>query len=163
MSVKETEIYAACVSSYNSGKLVGGWVSLEDQTLESLQEEILELIEGEEWSIDDYKTCVEWKVGQYSSLADLLETYEMLCRKEDELGEEGFQAALEQVGLEDIESVESASLWDDSMNMLEDLGFLEGIPESAMRYIDFDGWARDICLSSGSLMEHNGGYLLLSE
>ena len=76
---QDSQIYVACLASYNNGCLSGKWITPED-TEEKLQAQIDEILkaspepEAEEWAIHDYDNFPN--LGEYPSNKDIVKVTE---------------------------------------------------------------------------------------
>lgn len=84
MSHKAPQIYIACLSAYNNGKLHGNWVTV-DGDVDDLEAAIAEVIktspepDAEEWAIHASENWEGIQIGEYESLDRLVELAESLA------------------------------------------------------------------------------------
>ena len=70
--MEELRVYAACLQSYNEGRLVGDWITLESGMEPSdLLAKIDEVIKGEEWAFHDNE--VPFNCPEFADIEGLLE------------------------------------------------------------------------------------------
>lgn len=82
-TIPERGIYAACLASYNAGRLVGRWIDCDGLTGDEILAEIQSMLEGspvpnaEEWAIHDY--CgIPSSFGENPDLDKIAEWVEMV-------------------------------------------------------------------------------------
>lgn len=145
------EIYIANLAAYNSGYLVGEWLSLP-----ATEQEITETLErigcgesGSEYAIHDYESNYNLKADEYDNIFDLNEQISDI----DELEEDDFNmfmAYMEAVSddiTEALDALNRCTLYA-NCDSLEDLAaefvnescFGE-IPDSIINYIDYEGYS----------------------
>lgn len=158
-------IFLTNLGKYNEGYLVGKWVDLPCDDLESELKEIGISDEPdehgryyEEWFITDYENDFGCKVDEYENLDNLNELAENLkSLNEDEMI--AFRAYMENG--EDPESayeyVQSGDyriyygcndMTDVAYHAVEDSGMLEGVPDNVVNYFDYEAYGRDLGLES---------------
>jgi antirestriction protein len=150
--------YAACLASYNAGRLYGAWLHL-DTDPEVMGEAVQAMLKAspvpgaEEWAVHDYDG-VPSSLGEYPGLDGLAAAAELLEAAEEMIGEGGAydlaKAALDNFSGDTDEALECVrhkflGRYED----LEDYGAqslecqLEAVPESLRSYVDVESWARD--------------------
>lgn len=76
MSKESIRVYAACLSSYNNGRLHGEWIDVSDDE-DELKEKIQEMLKAspetnaEEWAFHDTEGPGSSLIGEYSSTAEV--------------------------------------------------------------------------------------------
>lgn len=152
-------IYLTNLGKYNEGQLIGEWLNLPctDDELEAVKERIGINAQYEEWFISDYETDIQGvEVGEYDNLDELNEFAEELDDL-DESQKQAIQAFLEDVSTfnEALEGVQSFNyriysncdnMTDVAMELVEECGMLENIPENVARYFDYEAFGRDLDL-----------------
>lgn len=140
-------IYITNLGKYNEGELIGEWVELPCDDLESVCERIGINEEHEEMFITDYESDFEGlQIGEYDNIEELNEWAEEL---------EGVDAEVVAAILE----AEGGSLGD-AISRADDVIFYPGmtlldvayelvdecydLPEIAQRYFDYEAFARDL-------------------
>lgn len=144
-------IFLTNLKKYNEGQLVGQWIDLPCDDLESVVVEVSGQ-NGDEVFISDYSTELDLKIGEYEPLEHLNE----LARQYEDLEEwqqDTVKAYLEASGdtLQDLES---------ALEHYEDCTFYPGydledvarelvnecydLPEIAQRYFDYAAFAHDL-------------------
>ncbi len=85
--------YAACLASYNAGRLYGAWIDLDTDT-ETMGEAVQAMLKAspvrgaEEWAVHDYDG-VPSSLGEYPGLDGLAAAAELLEAAEEQVGEGG--------------------------------------------------------------------------
>ena len=159
-------IYLTNLGKYNEGQLIGEWVELPctDEELEAVKERIGISDEPdengtyyEEWFITDYETDIQGlKVGEYDYLDELNELAEEL-ENLDESQQQALKAFLEDGSAFDeaLEGVQNNNftiysgcddMEDVAMEVVEECGYLNGVPENVARYFDYEAFGRDLDL-----------------
>lgn len=152
MSELEPRIYAACLASYNAGRLHGAWIDA-NQDPEDLQQEIAEMLAespepgAEEWAIHDYEDFP-------GELATMLGEYPSLCTISlhgAQLVEHGgaWAAYAANVGIDyaDPSGFEDSyrGEWDSEADYAQELfEDMHDIPDYLAGYIDWERVARDM-------------------
>lgn len=160
------KIYLTNLGKYNEGELVGEWVELPctDEELEAVKERIGISDEPdengnyyEEWFITNYESDIQGvEVGEYDDLDELNEFAEEL----DDLDidqQQALKAFLEDGSKFDeaLEGVQNYNyriyLGCDTMEevaieVVEECGMLENVPENVARYFDYEAFGRDLDL-----------------
>lgn len=147
-------IYIANLAAYNSGYLVGEWLSLP-----ATEEEIAETLErigcgenGAEYAIHDCESDFDIHVDEYDNIDELNELAQELADL-DEYEQNKIFAYLESVSDDIAEAIENADRCElyENCESLEDLacelvseGCFGDIPDSIANYIDYDAIARDL-------------------
>lgn len=157
-TLPERGIYAACLASYNAGRLVGRWIDCDGLTGDEILAEIQSMLEGspvpnaEEWAIHDY--CgIPSSFGENPDLDKIAEWVEMV--------EEHGEAWAEYVGwagehyatpdnFRDSYCGEYESPAHYAEDFHESTGSLSSVPEFLRYHIDWESVARD--------MRHDGYY-----
>lgn len=153
-------IFLTNLGKYNEGHLVGKWVQLPCEDLDSELEEIGINEEYEEWFITDYESPFfeDFKIDEYENIFELNELAEEISNFDsceiDEI------IALTETGCfrdirEAIEAHQSGDCIFYGCDTLEDLaeelveeGCFGDIPESIRNYIDYAAIARDLSYDS---------------
>jgi len=155
-------VYVASLSDYNAGILHGKWIDLSGHDLDSLHQEIQEMLSespaakrygdpAEEWAIHDFEGFGEYRLSEYEDLSTILQ----LVEAAEEHGSELFFAVLSYHG-GDLDHVQEclsdrfAGTWESAEafaeNLIEETGALEQMPENLRYYFDYEGYARDLQL-----------------
>lgn len=149
------KIFLTNLGKYNEGELIGKWVEL---PCDNLAEELAEIgvADGtmyEEFFITDYENEVGYEVGEYESIDHLNELAERLEQIELHQDGEVIAAIMEANG---CELEEALNVYDQGryINYLEHDTLVElayelieenyDLPEFALRYFDYDAFARDL-------------------
>lgn len=173
-------IFLTNLGKYNEGQLIGEWVDLPctDDELEEVKERIgisdepdENGIYYEEWFISDYETDInDLEVGEYDNLDELNELAEDLDNLDNE-ELKVLQACL-QDGNEFTKSLEIVQSGDykiyyncDTMKdvayeVVEECGYLNGVPENVARYFDYEAFGRDLDIE-GSFYNIDGDMIEL--
>lgn len=158
-------IYITNLGKYNEGELVGKWLSLPCDDIESELNSIgvKDGTRYEEYFITDYENDFDYSVGEYENLEKLNELAEKLENLDDYQKEwlkaykEAYSDDLEYC----IENFENESIFyqdctikDVAQNMVDN-GYFGDIPDDIAMYIDYDAIARD--LSCKNFVEVSNG------
>lgn len=150
-------IFITNLGRYNEGTLIGEWLELPVTVTEL--EAVLERIgideEYEEYFITDYETDIEGlEIGEYSNIEELNE----LAAQLEDL-EESEQKAIQAMlldGYDFNEALEKATdgdfriyydcddMTDIAYEVVEESGYLQGVPETVARYFDYEAFGRDL-------------------
>lgn len=157
-------IYLTNLGKYNEGQLIGEWVELPctDDELEAVKTRIGISEEPdengnyyEEWFITDYESDIPGvTVGEYDNLDELNEFAEKLDDL-DESQKQAIQAFLEDGNTFDeaLEGVQDGNytiysgcddMEDVAMEIVEECGYLNDIPEMVARYFNYKAFGRDL-------------------
>ena len=146
------KVFVTNLGKYNEGELIGEWVSLPVD--ESELEEVLERIgineEYEEYFITDYETELDdLDIDEYSNISELNELAAQL-ESLDEYDLEKVGAIVEGCGIslqDAIDNIDDYTYY--SGKTLEDVAYeiveeCYDLPEFALRYFDYEAFARDL-------------------
>lgn len=148
-ALPERGIYAACLASYNAGRLVGRWIDCEGLTGAEILAEIEEMLEqspvpnAEEWAIHDY-AGIPSSFGEHPDLDKIAEWVEMV----EEHGE-AWEEYVNVIG-EDYATPEGfrdsyCGCYKSPEDYAEELyNECHDIPEYLQCYIDWASVARDL-------------------
>jgi antirestriction protein len=156
--------YAACLGCYNSGRLKGIWVEL-NQEIELIQSEIDEMLSTcpdtiydchEEWAFHDYENMPSG-LSEYESLEDLIEIAEFI----EEHGQLGLALLNNSDNLAEA-CVAIEEKYQGAYESFEDYGYkmlnsLHDIPEYLESYIDCVRYTND-CINGGEVYFIRLGY-----
>jgi antirestriction protein len=164
-------IYLTNLGKYNEGELVGEWVNLPitDEELEAVLDRIGIDEEHEETFITDYEcdnTQVE--IREYTSVEDLNEMAEAVADF-DEIENAALEAflyfgydfadAVEGVKNYEYRSYDGAmSMEDVAYEVVEEHGYLNGVPKIVARYFDYEAFGRDLEIE-GDFYSYDNGYI----
>lgn len=152
MSDSEIKIYVANLAQYNNGNIVGDWFDLPISFTEISKKCQLNQNE-EEWIILDYEA--PFKIHEYDSIERLNTIAEELSGVSNdhmkylaELFDYGifsdFEEAIERI---DKVHVTGFTVWKDLAEFYtEEGGYLTGLPDFILGYIDYDGMGREFSL-----------------
>lgn len=173
-------IFLTNLGKYNEGQLIGEWVDLPytDDELEEVKERIGISDEPdeegnyyEEWFISDYETDIDGvTVGEYDNLDDLNELAEDLDNLNDE-ELKAFQACIQNGNnfAQSLEIVQSGdyviyyncdTMEDVAYEVVEEYGYLNGVPDSVAKYFDYEAFGRDLSIE-GSFHNIDGDMIEL--
>jgi antirestriction protein len=158
------KIYVACLAAYNSGKLHGTWIELNDcNDADDIQAKIDEMLkaspesDAEEWAIHDHELPSCFK-GEHFDLDELIAINE--CDMPDQI------AGLMDYGV--ANNVEDAIKYHDdnytgeyksdsdyAEEYLESTGALNDLPDIVKYHIDYKSLARDLMMD---MIEIDGHY-----
>lgn len=161
------KVFLTNLGKYNEGELLGEWVELPVS-----QEELTKVFDRiqichdkvdysdecgnpyEEYFITDYETNINIEIGEYSNLNELNEIAEQLDELEED-AQEAIQAMLLD-GYTFNEALEKANngdyriyydcddMIDVAMEIVEECGYLNDVPETIARYFDYEAFSRDL-------------------
>lgn len=148
------KIYVTNLKKYNEGALVGEWVDLPHEDIESVINKISN--DGaDELFITDYESELEGlEVGEY----DNIETLDSIMQEVDNLTDSellAFQAyllngssldeALEEVRQGNYRIYYNRDNMEDvAYQVVNDCGLLDGVPEEVKIYFDYEAYGRDL-------------------
>ena len=153
------QIYVACLSAYNNGYLHGEWIDA-NQDVDQIKEEIQAMLnaspmpDAEEYAIHDYNDMPN--LGEWPDLDEVVKAAELV----EQYSLEAVNAYLSYTGGSDLDDFESSyqgeysSPEDFAYQLVEDLGLLQGVPDTLKYYFDYEAYARDLFM--GDYFEENG-------
>ena len=170
---KQMSIYVANLSAYNAGLLYGAWIELPCDK-EQLEDEIQEVLKmwsdgvnkSEEFAIHDYE--LPFKVCEYDNVYKINEYTKTIYDSGIDIDVAG--TILEyfndiEEGLEVIEN-NMYSVYENCENMthvayevIEESGYLRGVPENIERYFDYEKFGRDLYIEGVFLETENNKYV----
>lgn len=171
-------VFITNLGKYNEGKLIGKWLDLPCEDIESelssigVSEEPDENgVYYEEYFITDYENDYGYKVGEYDSLDDLNEIAEEL-ENLDEYEKEVVNAFIENGS--DIEEAldrlrdgnymvfsNCSDMTDVAYQYIEETGLLNDIPEGLRNYFDYEAYGRDMSFEGTFIFTDNGNCIEL--
>ena len=171
-------VYITNLGKYNEGELVGKWLDLPCDDIETelfsigVSEEPDE--NGryyEEYFITDYENDYDYEVGEYDSLEELNEIAEELENLED-YEKEIFTACLNySYSLEDALKVVNdgdyiiysncTDMTDVAYQYIEETGMLNSVPENIANYFDYEAFGRDLGIEGTFIFTDNGNCIEL--
>ena len=130
------KIYVTNLKKYNEGALVGEWVDLPHEDIESVINKISN--DGaDELFITDYESELEGlEVGEY----DNIETLDSIMQEVDNLTDSELLAF--QAYLLNGSSLDEAL--EEVHQVVNDCGLLDGVPEEVKMYFDYEAYGRDM-------------------
>lgn len=165
------KIYLTNLGKYNEGELVGKWISLpiSEEELEKAMQEIGINEEYEEYFITDYECDIDGlEIGEYSNLEELNELAETLEDMDDADAKaftayiqngSNFEEALEGVQNGDYRIYYNCNDMEDvAMEVVEECGYLQNVPENVARYFDYEAFGRDLAIE-GTFIYVDGDYV----
>ena len=150
-------IFITNLGRYNEGTLIGEWVELPvtETELETVLERIGINEQYEEYFITDYECDIEGlEINEYSNIEELNELAEQLEDLE-EAEQKAIQAMLLD-GYDFNEALEKAAdgdfriyydcddMTDVAYEVVEECGYLQGVPDTVARYFDYEAFGRDL-------------------
>ena len=161
------KVFLTNLGKYNEGYLIGEWLELpaSQQEIDETMAKIGINEEYEEWFIIDYETSFNIEIGEYSNLDELNEIAEQLDELEED-AQEAIQAMLLD-GYTFNEALEKANngdyriyydcddMIDVAYQIVEECGYLNGIPEAIARYFDYEAFGEDLD-NNGYFVSLNG-------
>ena len=171
-------VFITNLGKYNEGELVGKWLDLPCEDIESelasfgVSDEPDE--HGnyyEEYFITDFENDYGYKVGEYDSLDDLNEIAEEL-ENLDEYEKEVVNAFIENGsdieealdGLRDGDYMvfsNCSDMTDVAYQYIEETGLLNDIPEGLRNYFDYEAYGRDMSFEGTFIFTDNGNCIEL--
>lgn len=170
-------IFVTCLASYNAGNLIGKWIDLDDYSSaddlkEAISEYLTELdketpLDGgevrEEYFITDYEGFPETMYSEYMDFEPVYEYMEVVSdMDEDRL--EAFTLFVDNNGgdfdsdtkeqFEEAYQGQYNSTSDFTEQLVDELGYLDQMPENIRYYFDYDKFERDLFISD--YWESNG-------
>lgn len=169
-------VFITNLGKYNEGELVGKWLDLPCEDIESELASIGVSDEPdengnyyEEYFITDYENDYGYKVGEYDSLDDLNEIAEELENLDEY--EKEIVSALVEYGYtpeEIIEKKDDVVVYSDCNDMtdvayqyIEETGMLDNVPEYIARYFDYEAFWRDMRIEGTFIFTDNGNCIEL--
>lgn len=164
-------VFITNLGKYNEGELVGKWLDLPCEDIESELASIGVSDEPdengnyyEEYFITDYENDYGYKVGEYDSLDDLNEIAEELENLDEY--EKEIVSALVEYGYtpeESIEKKDDVVVYSDCNDMtdvayqyIEETGMLDNVPEYIARYFDYEAFGRDMGIEGTFIFTDEG-------
>lgn len=163
------KIYVANLAQYNNGNIVGDWFELPSSFSEISKKCQLSPTE-EEWIILDYEA--PFKIGEYDSIDHLNEIAEELSAVSNEnlqyldsLYDAGvfadFDEAVERIDKIDVTGFTS---WSDYAEWyVEEGGYLVGLPDIILGYIDYEGMGKELSIDPELIQMDDGMIVNVSE
>lgn len=146
-------IYAACLASYNAGKLHGVWIDVKGKTADDLQEEINAMLAAsrepgaEEYAIHDYED-IPSSFGEHPSLDDIA-AYVALVEEHGDAARaayENFRSVSEAGDAMEHYAGSYKGLDYFAEEYLDDSGVLSNLPDNLRSYFDYEKFGRDLVL-----------------
>ena len=171
-------VFITNLGKYNEGELVGKWLDLPCEDIESELASIGVSDEPdengnyyEEYFITDFENDYNYKVGEYDSLDELNEIAEELENLDDydrevvntfiENGSD-IEEALD--GLRDGDYMvfsNCSDMTDVAYQYIEETGLLNDIPEGLRNYFDYEAYGRDMSFEGTFIFTDNGNCIEL--
>lgn len=161
-------IYVACLAAYNNGILHGRWIDA-TSNVHDLQDQVNAMLasspepNAEEYAIHDTEYL---DIGEYAGLqtvADLMALYETFESEFGPDGEEILEAFIHCFGEGDHVTIEHArdaycghydSKREYAEQLVDDCGYLQGVPDTVATYFDYEAFARDLFITD--MVMHDG-------
>ena len=171
-------VFITNLGKYNEGELVGKWLDLPCEDIESELASIGVSDEPdengvyyEEYFITDYENDYNYKVGEYDSLDELNEIAEEL-ENLDEWDKEIVNAFIENGsdieealdGLRDGDYMvfsNCSDMTDVAYQYIEETGLLNDIPEGLRNYFDYEAYGRNMSFEGTFIFTDNGNCIEL--
>jgi antirestriction protein len=160
----DSQIYVACLASYNSGILHGKWIKPEND-IEDLKKQINQVLKSspipnaEEYAIHDYNNFPN--LGEYPNLEDIIKVVDAI----DEHGVDEINAFLSNYQIEDLDSFsdmfvgEYSSFSEYAEQMAEDTILID-CPEHIKSYFDYEKFERDLSMDDTEIDAPNGNVFI---
>ena len=171
-------VFITNLGKYNEGELVGKWLDLPCEDIESELASIGVSDEPdengnyyEEYFITDFENDYGYKVGEYDNLDELNEIAEEL-ENLDEYEKEVVNAFIENGsdieealdGLRDGDYMvfsNCSDMTDVAYQYIEETGLLNDIPEGLRNYFDYEAYGRDMSFEGTFIFTDNGNCIEL--
>ena len=171
-------VFITNLGKYNEGELVGKWLDLPCEDIESELASIGVSDEPdengnyyEEYFITDFENDYNYKVGEYDSLDNLNEIAEEL-ENLDDYDKEVMNAFIENGsdikealdGLRDGDYMvfsNCSDMTDVAYQYIEETGLLNDIPEGLRNYFDYEAYGRDMSFEGTFIFTDNGNCIEL--
>jgi len=158
-------IYAANLHAYNSGRLVGEWIKIEDgMTADDISERIQAMIAktgGEEYAIHDYDN-MPTTLGEWPDL----ETVAAVAQAVHDHGFEPIKAYIDYFGADSLDQFEEryqgehSSEEDFARQLVDDIYNLDKMMGSLAHYFDYEAFARDLFMGDYTSADVSGGVVV---
>ncbi|WP_316207313.1 antirestriction protein ArdA [Bradyrhizobium sp. SZCCHNR3118] len=174
--------YAACLASYNNGRLHGAWIDASDD-IEAMQEQVNAMLRSspcpnvmiihpetgksvpsaEEWAIHDHEGF--GKLSEYAGLAAIVKAFNINeCAEERGIPFAVLQEAMSDAGADDADRYVSDHYqgaydsWRDfAEQVVTDTHDMSAVPEWLQSHIDWESLARDFEIGGDwNAYRHNG-------
>lgn len=152
-------IWYGNLEAYNNGALRGQWIDFEEMDRDEIEEVMNKISRNgrDECMIFDYESRCGIDVGEYASIEELFEIYEIceniIDQYGDECGEYAIKTFCDYYGakyLTDIEHYdfyfysECYSMADVAFEVVDQCGYLDEMPENLRGYFDYEKFGRDL-------------------
>jgi antirestriction protein len=163
-------IYVGTYAKYNAGSIAGAWLNLDDYTdKEDFEEACRELHRGEadpEFMFQDWEGLPAGMVSESYIDEAVWEWLELEDHERETVAAywEGVDGSEKDFGaiLDAFQGCYDSQL-DYAYEWVESTGMMEGWPEQAKSYFDFEAWVRDVFLEGyTSGVRHNGKLYVFS-
>lgn len=161
MSITTPAVYVGTYHKYNSGSIAGQWFELTDFDDKADFYEACKVLHADEcdpeFMFQDWEGIPSQFVSESSINWDFIAAFK---QAEDERQEDAFLAWASYTGECDFDDFRDAYLGQAeseeayAMEMIEDSGLLNEVPEQLRNYFDFESYARD--LFSDGYVFHDG-------
>lgn len=166
-------IWYGNLEAYNNGALRGQWIDFEEMDRDEIEEVMNKISRNgrDECMIFDYESRCGIDVGEYASVDELFEIYEIceniIDKYGDECGEYAIETFCEFYGakyLTDIEHYdfyfysECYSMSDVAFEVVDQCGYLDEMPENLRGYFDYEKFGRDLDIEGHFYYCGNGTY-----
>lgn len=152
-------IWYGNLEAYNNGALRGQWIDFEEMDRDEIEEVMNKISRNgrDECMIFDYESRCGIDVGEYASIDELFEIYEIceniIDQYGDECGEYAIKTFCDYYGakyLTDIERYdfyfysECYTMADVAFEVVDQCGYLDEMPENLRGYFDYEKFGRDL-------------------
>ena len=166
-------IWYGNLAAYNNGALRGQWIDFEEMDRDEIEEIMNKISRNgrDECMIFGYESRCGIDVGEYASIDELFEIYEIceniIDKYGDECGEYAIETFCEFYGakyLNDIEKYdfyfysECYSMADVAFEVVDQGGYLDETPENLRGYFDYEKFGRDLDIEGHFYDCGNGTY-----
>lgn len=158
----EINVFIANLGKYNEGNLIGDWFDL----FEATDEEIAAVIGNDcEYIILDFEAPDFFKIHEFSNIQNLRNQAKAIEEIDPEIMEafiyHGYtiEEAIEKIENDEYTIYEDCEDMEDvAYQIVKENGLLDGVPELAQRYFDYEAFGRDLDLE-GYFYKISNGYI----
>ena len=159
------DVFITNLAEYNRGNLVGEWVEL-PMDEDELSEELSKVLgNDEEYFITDYEAPFE--VKEYTNVFELNELAEELkeINEEKDVINAIFEYCSKDEGMEVLINGgyrvyhDCRDMEDVAMQIVEELGYLNEIPENLQMYFDYEAYGRDLDINGTFIEAENNKFV----
>ena len=159
MNTIEARLYVGTYAKYNNSSLVGAWLDLTDYTsAEDFYIACAELHKDEsdpEFMFQDFEGFHKSLYDESGNIDAIYEYLKECASLSQDIVNAGLDCEIQLASIESAYYGEYESDLDFAYNYIDDTGFLSDVPESIIRYFDYEAYAKDL---SYDFTSSNGYY-----